>query len=128
VFDGSKVLWKNYLKDKYLSNNNFQTGNIPVSYSGKLPSDKVYNWPNPVYDNQTFIRYYLNGSASNVSVKILDLSGELITTLPGTSNSNSDNEVKWDVSNIQSGIYYGVVSADIDGNTETEVIKIAVVK
>lgn len=128
VFDGSKVLWKNYLKDKYLSNNNFQTGNIPVSYSGKLPSDKVYNWPNPVYDNQTFIRYYLNGSASNVSVKILDLSGELITTLPGTSNSNSDNEVKWDVSNIQSGIYYGVVSADIDGSTETEVIKIAVVK
>ncbi|MEZ4689048.1 MAG: T9SS type A sorting domain-containing protein [Ignavibacteria bacterium] len=84
--------------------------------------------PNPVYDNQTFIRYYINGNASTASVKILDLSGELITTLTATVNSNADNEVKWDVSNVQSGIYYGVVSADIDGSTETEIIKIAVVK
>lgn len=128
VYNGGKVLWKNYLKDQYLSNNNFQTGSVIVNYSGKLPSDKVYNWPNPVYDNQTFIRYYINGSASSVSVKILDLSGELITTLSGTANANADNEVKWDVSNVQSGIYYGVVSADIDGSTETEIIKIAVVK
>lgn len=128
VYNENKVLWKNYLKDEYLSNNNFVTGNSPVNISGKLPSDKVYNWPNPVYDGTTFIRYYINGNASSISIKILDLTGELVTTLPGTAFSNADNEVKWDVSGIQSGIYYGVVEGDIDGTSESQIIKIAVVK
>ena len=121
-------LFKNFLKDKYLSNNNYLSGNSPASYSGKLPSDKVYNWPNPVYDGQTFIRYYINGIASSVSVKILDLSGELVTTLPATAFSNADNEVVWNVSGVQSGIYYGIVEGNIDGSSETQVIKIAIVK
>lgn len=128
VYNENKVLWKNYLKDKYLSNNNFKSGNSPVNISGKLPPDKVYNWPNPVYDNQTFIRYYLNGNASNVNVKILDLSGELVTTLTGTAFSFTDNEVKWDASTVQSGIYYGVVEAFFDSGEETQIFKIAIVK
>jgi hypothetical protein len=128
AYNANKVLWKNFLKDRYLSNNNFLTGNNPVSVTGKLPADKVYNWPNPVYDNTTFIRYYINGNASNVNIKILDLSGELVTTLPGTAFSNADNEVKWDVSNVQSGVYYGVIEGSIDGSSETQIIKIAVVK
>ena len=123
-----KILWRNYLKNSFLSNNNFRIGNIPVSYSEKLPADKVYNWPNPVYSNETFIRYYLNGNASSVNIKILDLSGELVTTLKGTTFSKSDNEVRWDASSVQSGVYYGVVEADIDGSTETKIIKMAIVK
>ncbi|MBK9333925.1 MAG: T9SS type A sorting domain-containing protein [Ignavibacteria bacterium] len=129
LYDENKVLWKNYLKDKFLSNNNYRSVNSGSSaYSEKLPTSKVYNWPNPVYDNITYIRYFLNGNSSGVTVKIMDLSGELVTELPATSNSNSDNEIKWDVSNVQSGVYYGVIEAEIDGNTETKVIKIAVVK
>ncbi len=127
-YNESRILWKNYLKDKYLSNNNPVGGNNPVVYSEKLPADRVYNWPNPVYDQSTFIRYYLNGNASSVIVKVLDLSGELVTTLPGTVNSGSDNEVKWNVSDVQSGIYYGVIEAVIDGSKETKIIKIAVIK
>ena len=63
-----------------------------------------------------------------MKIKILDLSGELVTTLNGTSISNADNEVKWDVADVQSGIYYGVIEADIDGSSEKKIIKIAVVK
>lgn len=128
VYNENKILWKNFLKDKYLSNNNFVSGSSPSNITDKLPSDKVYNWPNPVYDNETFIRYYLNGSSSGVTIKILDLSGELVTTLNGTNYSKSDNEVIWNVSDVQSGIYYGVIEADIDGSKETRIIKIAVVK
>jgi len=128
LYNPNKVLWKNYLKDQYLSNNNFSTGNIPVNIADKLPADKVYNWPNPVYDTHTFIRYFLNGNASGVNIKILDLSGELVTTLKGTSFSGSDNEVRWNVGDVESGIYYGVIEADIDGSKETKIIKIAVVK
>ncbi len=128
VYNPQKILWKNYLKDKYLSNNNMNSGNSQANYSGKLPSDRVYNWPNPVYSSDTFIRYYINGNASSVIVKILDLSGELVTTLNGTAYSNADNEVKWNTSSVQSGVYFGVVEAVIDGSTETQIIKIAIIK
>jgi hypothetical protein len=127
-YDESKILWKNFFKDKYLSNNNYKSLSSSSSYSEKLPSDKAYNWPNPVYDARTFIRYYINGNATTVTVKIVDLSGELVTKLNGTANSNADNEIIWDVSTVQSGIYYGVIEAEIDGNKERRIIKIAVVK
>lgn len=124
----NNILWKNVNGDKYFSNNNFKSLYLPVVYSEKLPADRLYNWPNPVYDSKTYIRYYLNGNSGTVNIKILDLSGELITKLAGSNYSNSDNEVVWDVSNVQSGIYYGVIEAEIDGSTETKIIKIAVVK
>ncbi|MBS1513608.1 MAG: hypothetical protein JSS63_01150 [Bacteroidetes bacterium] len=128
VYNESKVLWKNFLKDRFHSNYSTQSNYIAPTYSEKLPSDKVYNWPNPVYDNKTYIRYYINGTAGVVSIKILDLSGELVTSLPSKNISNADNEVVWDVSAVQSGVYYGVIEATIDGATETKIIKIAVVK
>lgn len=128
IFKAQNILWKNYLRDKDFSNNNFRGIYNPPVFSDKLPKDKVYNWPNPVYDSKTYIRYFINGNASSASIKILDLSGELITKLNGSTNSNAENEVVWDVSKVQSGIYYGVVEAVIDGSTETRIIKIAVVK
>jgi hypothetical protein len=124
AYNSNNVLWKNYLKDRFLTNNNtLSFTNGPV-YSGVLPEGKVYNWPNPVYENKTFIRYYLNGAASGVTIKITDLSGELVATLNGTAFANTDNEVAWDVSQVQSGIYYGIIEAD----SERRIIKIAVVK
>ncbi|MBS1493930.1 MAG: hypothetical protein JST55_10480 [Bacteroidetes bacterium] len=128
VYNDSTVLWKNFLKDRFNSNYNTKSNYVAPSYSEKLPKDKVYNWPNPVYDGKTFIRYYLNGSAGVVSIKILDLSGELVTSLPSKNVSNADNEVVWDVANVQSGVYYGVIEATVDGTKETKIIKIAVVK
>ncbi|MCI0473827.1 MAG: T9SS type A sorting domain-containing protein, partial [Ignavibacteria bacterium] len=128
LYKHENVLWKNYLRDRNLSNNNFRGITAPNSYSEKLPNDKVYNWPNPVYDNVTYIRYYINGSSSGVTVRIMDLSGELVAKLTGTANPDAENEVAWNVSGVQSGIYYGVVEANIDGSTETKIIKIAVVK
>ncbi|MGH2575187.1 MAG: T9SS type A sorting domain-containing protein, partial [Ignavibacteria bacterium] len=127
AYDSNKVQWRNYLADKYHSNANFKV--FQAALSGPcLPEEKVYNWPNPVYDNKTNIRYFLNGTASSVKVRILDLSGELVTTLTGTANTGFDNEVPWDVSNVQSGIYIGVVELEGGSCTETVSFKIAVVK
>ena len=128
LYKAQNILWKNYLRDKNFSNNNFKGVQSTVTYSEKLPKERVYNWPNPVYDNKTYIRYFINGNASSVNIRILDLSGELVTKLVGTTFPNNDNEVIWDVSKVSSGLYYGVVEATIDGSVETKVIKIAVVK
>ena len=126
AYDSTKILWRNYLNDKYHSNANYEISSPSVS-SSCLPSDKVYNWPNPAYGKLTNIRYYLGGDVSNVNVKIMDLSGELVTTLIGTTNKGFDNEVQWDISTVQSGIYIAVVELE-GGCTETAAIKIAIVK
>ncbi len=126
-YDSSKVLWKNFLQDKYHSNYGVHINASNVS-GPCLPSDKVYNWPNPVYGKTTNIRYFLNGTASSVKVRIMDLAGELVTTLTGTANTGFDNEVAWDVSTVQSGIYIAVLELEGGSCSETPSIKIAVVK
>jgi hypothetical protein len=126
-YNYSKILWKNYLRDALHSNDGSGSiSNINVSLPC-LPSDKVYNWPNPAYGNYTNIRYFLNGDVTNVKIKILDLSGELVASLNGSANKGFDNEVVWDISNVQSGIYIAVL--ELSGScSESAAIKIAVVK
>jgi hypothetical protein len=126
AYDSTKIIWRNFLRDKYHSNSNFDVFS-PVITGPCLPSDKVYNWPNPAYGKSTNIRYFLNGDVTSVNIKIMDLSGELVTTLAGTTNKGFDNEVPWDISTVQSGIYIAVVELE-GGCSETASIKIAVVK
>jgi hypothetical protein len=127
AYDESKIIWRNYLRDKYHSNSNFSV--FTSTASGPcLPKEKVYNWPNPAYGKTTAIRYFLNGDASSVNIKIMDLAGELVTTLVGTANKGFDNEVPWDISTVQSGIYIAVVELQGGSCGETASIKIAVVK
>jgi hypothetical protein len=126
-YNESKILWRNYLADKYHKNSNFTVSAVSVT-GPCLPADKVYNWPNPVYGKTTNIRYFLNAAATGVKVRIMDLAGELVTTLNGPAVSGLDNEVVWDVSNVQSGIYIGVIELQGSSCSETPSIKIAVVK
>lgn len=125
VYDSTKVLWRNFLTDKYHVNF-FYKQEAPVIGSC-LPKDKVYNWPNPVYGKTTNVRYYLGSTVSAVKIKIMDLSGELVATLNGTTNAGFDNEVPWDVTTVQSGIYIGVVELE-GGCGEKVSFKIAVVR
>jgi len=92
-----------------------------------LPKELVYNWPNPNQGNYTFIRYRLNTNA-DVKIKIFDLAGDLIKELNGSGNSNTDNEVRWDLTNVQSGVYLARIEANSQGRKEAHIIKIAVVK
>ena len=93
-----------------------------------FPTDKAYNWPNPVYENETNIRYYVSEN-SDVNIKIFDLAGDFVAELNDRALGGYDNETKWDVSNIQSGIYFARISVKSDGGQSAEkIIKIAVIK
>jgi hypothetical protein len=92
-----------------------------------LPKVRVYNWPNPVYGSTTNIRYYTSENAT-VHVKIFDLSGRKITELTGTGTAGFDNDLTWDVSGIQSGVYLARVEAVSAKQSAVQIIKIAVVK
>lgn len=92
-----------------------------------MPKDRVYNWPNPVYDNLTYIRLFVSED-SNVRVKIYDLSGTFIDELNFTAQGGIDTEFPWDVTKISSGIYFAKVEAHSVNKSDYKIIKIAVVK
>ncbi|MBL0173851.1 MAG: T9SS type A sorting domain-containing protein [Ignavibacteria bacterium] len=92
-----------------------------------FPLDRCYNWPNPAYDKTTKIRYFVSKDAS-VTIKIYDLAGGKVDELKATAIGGLDNEVDWNLSNIQTGVYLAHVSAEGGSMSGEKIIKIAVVK
>lgn len=92
-----------------------------------LPPDMAFNWPNPNKENFTYIRYFLSEPA-NVKIKIYDLAGDLVKILDGTGFANTHNEVRWDLTNVQSGVYLAQIEAKSNNQSATTLVKIAVIK
>jgi len=122
------VQWGNYLHDPYHTNyNNSAVGpRIPKPFVELIPQNQAYNWPNPVYGSATKIRYYLTSNAT-VNIKIFDLAGAKVDEISAQGTGGIDNEVEWDVSNIQSGVYIARVEAKGNSSSGVVFIKIAVV-
>jgi hypothetical protein len=95
--------------------------------SDYFPASRAYNWPNPVYNGKTNIRFYVSEN-SNVEIKIFDMAGDLVDQLKTNAVGGIDNEVEWNASKIQSGVYYAHIKADGASQSATKIIKIAIVK
>jgi hypothetical protein len=119
--------WPQYQKDAMKSglDTSLMEG-TPIS-DEFFPSARAYNWPNPVYEGKTFIRYFVNEDAT-VAIRIFDLVGDLVAEFPGPGNGGLDNEVEWDVRDVQSGVYFARIEANGGGKSGVAVIKVAVVK
>jgi hypothetical protein len=93
-----------------------------------FPTNRAYNYPNPVYNGETAIRYFVNED-SKINIKIFDLAGDFVAELNADAQGGLDNETIWNVSNIQSGVYLARIEANgLSGKSESVIIKIAVVK
>jgi len=92
-----------------------------------FPPSRAYNWPNPAYDGKTMIRYYVRESAA-VQIKIYDMAGDLVTSFPAPGAGGLDNEVVWDLTQVQSGVYFAHIEASSPGGSGSAIVKIAVVK
>lgn len=123
------VLWWNqYNADP--TNNTFiqkQLTKIPVETTALMPTESVYNYPNPNTQNYTTIRYFLKEDA-NVDIKIFDLAGDLVTSLQGPGQGNVHNEQRWELSDVSSGVYLCRVEASSADEKSVKIIKIMVVK
>lgn len=96
--------------------------------SAFMPANKTYNYPNPVYGKVTYFRFYLSENA-NVTIKLFDLAGDYVGQLSGYGQGGMDNEIAWDVTNIQSGVYLAhVEAAGVSGQKAHSVIKVAIIK
>lgn len=113
--------------------NSMNTSFISVANSSEViteyfPQSEAYNWPNPVYDGSTNIRYYVSED-SDAEVTIFDVAGDLVAKLSGKGSGGFNNEIIWNVTDIQSGVYFAHLKVTSgSGNSDTKIIKIAVVK
>lgn len=113
--------------------NNYNNAFVEASSQGNVikeffPKDKAYNWPNPVYGDETNIRFFVNENSS-VVVKIFDLAGDFVAELNGNATGGVDNELTWNVQNIQSGVYLAHLNVEsVFGKSDNKIIKIAVIK
>ncbi len=129
--DGTgSFLWPQYMYDSQNSGLVEDASVARPRSTDFLPGNLAYNWPNPVGINdgyKTHIRYYVSENAT-VEIKILDLAGDLVATLSGQGTGGLDNEVVWDVSSVQSGVYFARLEARSATKSGSAIIKIAVVK
>jgi len=93
-----------------------------------FPANRAYNYPNPVYEGTTNIRYYV-AEDSKINIKIFDLVGDFVAEMNDDATGGMDNETVWNVGDIQSGVYFARIEANsTSGKTEQAIIKIAIVK
>ena len=122
-----QVFWGEFLLDSYHNGLFLREMPIPEKQGNLMPEKTVYNYPNPTEGNSTTIRYYLRDKA-NVSIKIYDMAGELVDEFTGTGFPEIDNEVIWDITNVESGVYLARVKAEAESESNVAIIKIAVIK
>lgn len=122
-----KLYWSEKNGNSY--NSGFVDGAASQNFVNTFfPKEKAYNYPNPVYEKETFIRYYVSED-SKINIKIFDLAGDYVAELNDNASGGFDNETIWNVIGIQSGIYLARIEAtSTSGKTESNIIKIAVVK
>lgn len=125
-----------YTGDGYIWNGITGASNqaLTVSFdnnaSGSFSFDeaKAYNWPNPVYDDVTYIRYYV-GSDSDIEIKIFDIAGDFVDEITDEATGGFENETPWNVTDIQSGVYMAHLKVTGKaGGSASKIIKIAVIK
>jgi hypothetical protein len=127
----SSTLGSSYWSAEYgdIMNTSFVAAPLSTNtISDFFPLNRAYNWPNPVYGTETKIRYFV-GETSNIKIKIFDIAGGLVAELSDQALAGFDHETIWNVSNVQSGIYYAHIEvAAQSGKSASKNIKIAVIK
>ncbi|MFQ6674637.1 MAG: T9SS type A sorting domain-containing protein, partial [Fidelibacterota bacterium] len=88
---------------------------------------RTYNYPNPAEDGRTSIRVFVE-SADRVEIMIYDVAGFFVRKFTMDSPVRSEvNEVVWDVSGVESGLYFANVVALRGDDSESKILKIAVI-
>jgi len=87
----------------------------------------LYLYPNPVKKAQGRIRFSA-GDVSWGNCKVFNLAGDLVQSLDFTAQPRTDNEIKWDTSNLASGVYIIRVEVSGMGGTKVLTCKAAVIK
>jgi hypothetical protein len=98
-----------------------------VSTTELLISRETYNYPNPVKNGVTNLRFACTADCE-IRIAIADISGNLIKEFdPIGAYASMPSEIQWQAS-VASGVYLARISATANGKTETKLVKIGVIK
>ena len=103
--------------------------NIPkrISDSVLIDKDKTYAYPNPVYDDYVYFRVAVE-SAERIEIMIYDLAGYFLKQINFEGPQKGAIEEKmWNVGDIEPGVYFANVTAWSGDQSETKVLKVAVI-
>ena len=96
--------------------------------TGLLDETETYNWPNPIREGRTFLRFR-TGEDANVSITIVDLAGALVDELDaGSVRGGVPTELEWRT-DAPSGVYFARVTAKTaSGREESRLIRMAIIR
>ena len=102
--------------------------NYSVNFSNENLLTRAYCYPNPIRNNFGTLRVE-SVNAEKIEIKLYDLSGYYKDTFTKniTTSGNQISEWVWDVSDVESGVYFAHVDVSRSSKTETHIIKIAVI-
>ncbi len=126
-YDSETIPWGSPLHDVAHTGLNPQHLQSTAVSGPWMPTHLVYNYPNPTEGDFTTIRYRLEQPAE-IRIQIFDLAGELIDELTGPGEGQTENEVIWNLTDVQSGTYFCQVRARSAQEEKVVTIKIAVIK
>lgn len=93
-----------------------------------IDRSRTYVFPNPVEGNTATIRVQVE-TAESVEINIYDLGGYFVEkTEMSYVQQGLPNEYRWDVSDLEPGVYFARVTAKKGNQTEEKVIKIGIIK
>ncbi len=94
-----------------------------ISSSNEASSvSELKNYPNPFFESTT-ISFSL-ASSQNVSLKIYDVTGRLVTTLADAPMTAGVHQLQWNATNVNSGIYFLKMQTENERST----IRLSLVK
>lgn len=97
----------------------------PNSVTG-ISGHRVYNYPNPVTDDQTTFRYFVGSDVHKVSITIYDAAGFKTDELVNTDvTANEYNETFWNTRSLDSGLYFAEVKPDAG---QSELVKVVIIR
>ena len=95
--------------------------------SALIDKGKTYAYPNPVYDDHVYFRVAVE-SAERIEIMIYDLAGYFIKQINFEGPLKGAIEEKsWRVGDIEPGVYFANVTAWSGDQSETKVLKVAVI-
>ena len=107
-----------------------RTVNLDYTFESETENHHIrsYCYPNPIRDNSGTIRVETIG-AEDLEVNLYDLAGYFIKSFSEDfyQSGKQITEWVWDVSDIESGVYFAHVAVRGDNEKETSIIKIAVI-
>ena len=102
--------------------------NYSVDFSGENLLTRAYCYPNPIRNNSGTLRVE-SVNAEKIEVRLYDLAGYFVDTFTKDSftSENQISEWGWDVSDVESGVYFANVTVNNGEKSEITILKIAVI-